>query len=93
MAFNYNGSVIATCGGDRMIKIYDIANLRNGASIQTNSVDSIYLSVSLDYTGEKLLAGSTDHSVQIFAASSGKQLHSFLGHGYKVNSVSWSSAK
>jgi WD40 repeat protein len=75
-----------------MIKLYDVVSFRNGAVIQSNSVD-IYLCVQLDYTGERLLAGSTDKSVHVYSTSTGKQLHSFVGHGYKVNSVSWTSAK
>jgi len=85
--------MIATCGGDRTIKIYDVINFRNGITIQSNSHDSIYLSLGLDYTGERLLAGSSNCEVQVFSTSSGKQLLNFVGHGYKVNSVSWSSAK
>lgn len=60
VSFNYNGSMIATCGGDRSIKIYDVVNFRNGVTIQSNSHDSIYLSLGLDYTGERLLAGSSN---------------------------------
>ena len=62
-------------------------------TIQTHSVDSIYLSLGVDYSGDKLLTGSSDRSVQVFSTSTGKQLHCFVGHGYKVNSVSWSSSK
>lgn len=43
--------MIATCGGDRMIKIYDVINYKNGITIQSSSVDNIYLSLSLDYSG------------------------------------------
>lgn len=73
--------------------MYDVLNYKSGITIQGHSADSIYLSLSLDYSGDKLLAGSTDRSVQVFSTSTGKQLHSFVGHGYRVNSVSWSSAK
>lgn len=93
ISINYNGNLIATCGGDRTIRIYDVLNFKNGVSIQTHSVDSIYLCVGLDYSGEKLLTGSSDKSVKVYSTSIGKQLHSFVGHGYKVNSVSWTSAK
>ena len=85
--------MMATCGGDRLIKIYDVLNFKSGVTINSNSAESIFISVGLDYSGEKLLAGSTDRSVQIFSTSTGKQLHSFVGHGYKINSVSWSSSK
>jgi hypothetical protein len=43
--------MIATCGGDRAIKIYDVINFKSGVTIQTHSVDSIYLSLGLDYSG------------------------------------------
>lgn len=84
---------MATCGGDRQIKIYDVLNFKSGVTINSNSAESIFISVGLDYSGERLLAGSTDRSVQIFSTSTGKLLHSFVGHGYKINSVSWSSMK
>jgi len=39
------------------------------------------------------LAGGTDRTVSIYQTNSGKALHSFVGHGEKVNSVTWSSAR
>jgi WD40 repeat protein len=51
ISFNYNGNVVATCGGDRTIKFYDVLNYKSGATIQSHSVDSLYLSLSLDYSG------------------------------------------
>lgn len=51
MSFNYNGSVLATCGGDRIIKLFDTHNLKPSAVIHSNSVESIYLSVALNYGG------------------------------------------
>ena len=53
----------------------------------------MYISVSLDYGGDRLLTGSTDKKVSIFSGQTGKHLHSFLGHGSKVNSVSWTSSR
>lgn len=85
--------MVATCGGDRQIKTYDVLSGKSGISINSNSAENIYISLSLDYGGEKILAGSTDKSVHIFSSSSGKELHSFVGHGYKINGVSWSSSK
>lgn len=84
---------MATCGGDRVIKLYDVLNFKSGTTIQSHSADCLYLCLNLDYSGDKLLAGSNDRTVQIFSTSTGKQLHSFVGHGYKVNSVSWTSVK
>ena len=93
MSFNYNGNMLATSGGDRTVKIYDILNMRQGISITSHSAECIFISNSLNYGGERLLTGGTDKSVQIFHTQTGKQMHTFLGHGDKVNSVVWSSAR
>ena len=61
--------------------------------IPSHAAESIFVSVALNYGGERLLAGSTDRKVYIFQTESGKLLHSFPGHGDRVNSVTWSSNK
>lgn len=85
--------MLATCGGDRQIKLFDVLNFKSGVTIQSNSAESVFISVSLDYGGERLITGSTDKTIQIYSTSSGKQLHSFVGHGEKINGVTWSSTK
>ena len=67
--------------------------MRTLANVTSNSPENVYISVDLDYGGERALVGSTDKSVSIFNASTGKHMHSFLGHGSKVNSVSWTSSR
>ncbi len=59
----------------------------------SHSAESIFISIALNYAGDRLLAGSTDKSVCIFNSETGKQLHSFPGHGDKVNSVGWANTK
>ncbi len=34
---NYNGNILASCGGDRFIKFYDPLNLKSLTTIQSNS--------------------------------------------------------
>jgi WD40 repeat protein len=92
-SFNYNGNLLASCGGDRYIKVFDVTNMRNAASISSNSAESVFISVALDYSGDRLLSGSTDNKVNIYNSQTGKHLHSFHGHGSKVNSVTWTSSK
>jgi WD40 repeat protein len=93
LSLNYNGNLLASCGGDRLIKIFEVQNLRPSATITSHSAESVFISIALNYGGERLLAGSTDKKITIFNTESGKELHSFPGHGDKVNSVSWASSK
>lgn len=37
ISFNYNGSMIATCGGDRQIKVYDVLSGKAGINITSHS--------------------------------------------------------
>ena len=85
--------MLTTCGGDRYVRIYDVNNSRIATNILSQSSDSLFISVALDYGGERLLTGSTDKVVSIYSTQSGKALHSFLRHGDKVNSVTWTSSK
>ena len=84
---------MGSCGGDRLIKLFDIPNQRPTASITSHSAESVFIAIALNYGGDRLLAGSTDKKVTIFSCENGKELHSFPGHGDKVNSVSWASTK
>jgi WD40 repeat protein len=93
LSFNYNGNLLASCGGDRTIKIYDVHAMKTAATVHSPSAECVYIGVSLDYSGDRLLAGSTDKTVNIFHSQTGKHLHAFLGHGSKVNSVSWTSSR
>jgi WD40 repeat protein len=68
-------------------------NLKSGVNISTHSAESVYISVAMDYGGERVLAGSTDKSILVFNTVTGKQLNSFVGHGEKINAVTWSSSK
>ena len=82
-----------SCGGDRVIKIYDMVNYQPMNVIQ-GLEDSTFLCLSSEGgEGKRLLAGSTDKSVQLYEIGTGKELHRFVDHAMKVNSVSWLSSK
>lgn len=90
---SYNGNVLATCGGDRLIKLYDPLNLKTISSIQSNSPQSVFVSIYMNYLGDKVIAGSTDKTVSIWDVNQAKQLNCFVGHGEKVNCVAFTNMK
>mgnify|MGYP000886426151 FL=1 len=90
---SYNGNLLATAGGDKLIKLYDPLNLKTLISIPSTSAENIFISLHLNYVGDRLVAGSTDKSVSIFNTSTGKQLGCFVGHGEKINAVAFTNTK
>lgn len=59
IALNLNGSLVATCGGDRFVRIYDPLNLQPISQFQTNS-DEVITSICFSPSFECLLMGSTN---------------------------------
>ena len=86
MSSSYNGNILATCGGDRLIKFYDPLNLKTISTVQSDSPQSVFVSLHL-------VVGSTDKKVSIWDVNQAKQLTSFVGHGEKVNAVVFTSVK
>lgn len=62
-------------------------------SIVSNSAENIFISLHLNYVGDRVVVGSTDYSVSIYGTSSGKQLGCYVGHGEKVNAVAFTNSK
>jgi WD40 repeat protein len=61
IAVNLNGSMIATCGGDRYVRVYDPLNLQSISQYQSTS-DEVITSLGFSPSFESLLMGSTDHT-------------------------------
>ena len=62
-------------------------------TITSNSAENIFISLNLNYVGDRLVVGSTDKSVGIYSTVTGKQLGCFVGHGEKINTVAFTSSK
>ena len=85
--------MIASASGDRTIKFYDPLSFKNLGTINFSSSENIITCISFSNYGDKLIAGSTDKSVQLYSAPNGKNIHSFMGHYDKVNGVTFTSHK
>jgi hypothetical protein len=46
--------------------LFDIPNQRPTATITSHSAESVFITIALNYAGDRLLAGSTDKKVAIF---------------------------
>lgn len=85
-------STFATCSSDRLLKIYDVNSFEVVASVQAIE-DNTFICVSMDATGDRVLAGGSDKSVQLYDTKTGNQLRKLIGHDLKVNTVDWCHEK
>ncbi|CAD8161628.1 unnamed protein product [Paramecium octaurelia] len=79
IAQNLNGTLIATCGGDRIIRLYDPFNLTQVSQYQTSS-DEVFTSVEFSPSQDCILVSSTDNSCQLFYLQQWKQKMRGSGH-------------
>ena len=79
IAQNLNGSLIATCGGDRLVKIYDPLNLQQVSQFQAPG-DEVYTTLCFSPSFEFLLLGSTDNSAQLWQISGMRLKSRLVGH-------------
>ncbi|HEV3260605.1 MAG TPA: serine/threonine-protein kinase [Gemmataceae bacterium] len=83
-----DGKLLATGGGDNLIRIWDAATLTQRAVLRGHS-DSVY-SVAFAPDGSTLLSGSADNTLRLWQVDSGEQLRLFEGHRWFVLSVAFS---
>jgi Planctomycete cytochrome C/WD domain, G-beta repeat len=88
MTFSPDGSLLATTGYDRLIKLWDV---RTGKELRTlkDHSDSVYgLAFSPD--GKLLASGAADRAVKVWDVASGKRLYTLGEPTDWVYAVAWS---
>lgn len=86
---NLNGTLIATCAGDKSIKFYDPFSNETKGTI--SSENKLYTSLNFSNFTDHLIAGTSEKTVEIYNCTSNKLKHSLNGHSNKVNAVSFTN--
>ncbi|HEX4966201.1 MAG TPA: pentapeptide repeat-containing protein [Thermoanaerobaculia bacterium] len=88
VAWNPEGTVLATASDDRTIKLWDASSGRLLNTLVGH--ENYVLTVAWSPDGQHLASGSYDKSVRLWEASSGRLLNTLEGHENYVFSVAWS---
>ena len=86
---NLNGTLVASCAGDKSIKFYDPFNNESKGTI--SSENKIYTSLSFSNFKDCLLAGNSEKTVEVYDYTTNKFRYSLNGHANKINAVSFTN--
>jgi WD40 repeat protein len=88
LAFSPDGKILASCGYDRLIKLWDAATGKELRALKDHS-DTIY-SVAFSPDGRLLASGAADRAVKVWDVGSGKRLYTLSESTDWVYAVAWS---
>jgi WD40 repeat protein len=88
LVFSPDGALLATCGYDRLIKLW---NTEEGKEVRTlkDHSDTVY-SLAFNPDGKLLASGAADRAVKIWDVASGKRLYTLGDSTDWVYAVAWS---
>jgi WD40 repeat protein len=88
MVFSPDGKVLATCGYDRLIKLWDPADGRELRTLKDHS-DAVY-GIAFSPDGRQLASASADRAVKIWDAATGARLATLSDNTDWAYAVAWS---
>ncbi len=88
LAFSPDGKTLATCGYDRLIKLWDVETGQLVRELKDHS-DAVY-GVAFSPDGALLASGSADRAVKVWQVADGKRLYTLSDSTDWVYSVAWS---
>jgi WD40 repeat protein len=90
LAFSPDNKLLATCGYDRLIKLWDVSNGKLVHALKDHS-DAVY-SVAFNSDGTLLASGAADRAVKVWDVATGKRLFTLSESTDWVYAVAWNPA-
>src|SRR5579871_4433620 len=88
LAFSPDGKILASCGYDRLIKLWDMTAKKELNVLKDHS-DSVY-GIAFSPDGKLLASAAADRAVKVWDVASGKRLYTLSDATDWVYAVAWS---
>ncbi len=88
LAFSPDGKILASCGYDRLIKLWDVIAKKELRVLKDHS-DSVY-SIAFSPDGKLLASAAADRAVKVWDVATGRRLYTLAESTDWVYAVAWS---
>lgn len=85
--FKRDGTQIVTAGGDKLIKIWDVASRKEVARFEGHSAQ--VLSVAFNPEATQLISGGADRELNLWDVLTGEKINTLGTHAAAVSAVTW----
>jgi DNA-binding beta-propeller fold protein YncE len=89
IAFRFDGKVLATCGYDRLVKLWDIETTPRELHVLKDHSDAVY-GVAFSPDGKLLASAAADRAVKVWDVATGKRLYTLGEATDWLYAVAWS---
>jgi WD40 repeat protein/tetratricopeptide (TPR) repeat protein len=89
VAYSPDGKLLASCGDDHTIRLWDVASARELRTLvgHTDMVTSLTFSPD----GRRLASCSSDHTIKVWDVEMGQEIKTLAGHTDNVNSIAFAA--
>ncbi len=90
LAVSADGKLLATAGGDKLVKIWDLATHRELAKLEGHVAQVLSLAFNADAT--QLVSGGADHQLKVWDVKTRERINTLGAYNTAINAMVWSPA-
>ncbi len=90
LAASRDGNLLATAGGDKLVKIWELSAQRESARFEGHVAQVLALDFNANAT--QLVSGGADQQLKIWDVQTREQITALGSHSSAINAVSWASS-
>jgi WD40 repeat protein len=87
-AVSPDGKMLATAGGDKLVKLWDLATQKELAKLEGHTAQ--VLAIAFNQDGQQLLTGGADQQLKVWDVKSRERIIALGTHTSHVTAVAWS---